>query len=1150
MNHNIKTEYHIDKLSDLGYSSGDSDYRIKYKKDKKNKKIFNRNIKRSVNKRSSDNSTTTSSVSSSASSASSDEPLFTIYGSDYSQYNDFSNSWHQNMIKFNSQYPLIMRYLLDIDADCSDSNKSNNCLGNKVKSNNLIKPSNPQIFKKISNNHIPNSHLNDDLYLRDIIKIYNEMQIQYTDLFNNIRDILIKAGYVEYTDQSYIVKPIIIEYNHIPKPSDEFFSFMRKLKADINQIVQTIENLYEYVGIKNSDVVQIREFYNNVRLKQVHLVPMDKTKYPETELNKKLADIFNLLGGRRSTKSSTKSSSKKISNHMSGGALNDTDQMIMQLRERLETYKRLINPLDITSIQRLNDSKRLMLTTGEERKYEEKKNIKTDGIISRIPENIEVSDVSLDKFVTYDKDYLVDTILNNTGSNSFVFNPDIKTFDLTEIINTLKPMYNNFSQQIKEDEIKPIIKDMEKFINYKFDDLKEDSFSFITEEEFEFKINKEKNANYESPTKKLKEEIDSQNIINNNLFLINNLPELINLIVIMDTMLIEQGKSINDYKNNSLDNIYNDIKRITIPDVSDTDIKKIEDGYKNINDIVHKFYPSPPGQSPYSHGSAEMSTYGANSRKDVFTDPFKNHTTGEDDTYFFFEYSNPSNKTSKRVPTKDFLITFGNLYNYMNKNIILLYKPDTRIEPLDTAYKDNNNNKVTRLSKVDRNLKNLKKYINILKETDQRLRSIKSDKYGTELGSGIFPGTKDKSKKKMDFINYQKFFKEYIETYEKLIDGLSNTEKINEIDRILDNIYSVSTTVSSQLKDLGISGNVIRPYLGNIRIDDNIINNIIITRDIETFDDRIQKLKQNISKQYEDNKKIYDDLVARLNIELSKSDNIIFDPVNKELEIINADREQLKLEVTGLVKLLEVVDNYNTKIKVFSESLSDSYTQIRKNAKSKYYIDIDPEIVESRTRVKSGFEYEDVESDIISHNKSGGSITDKFNEKIDKNELNSTQLINNIFDKIMYIENIKKGVGDTEKILKYGFELVSDIQGIILYTLNVLQKITTMCGSDSLTCKIKMVKYIEYDNLVKFKKTLGIVINNKSLMTDCQNKAIKGPIIRISNFLQRIIDIVEPKEIKPTYVMIDISKKSFIPLIITQSLSFYTFDGRSMIKCL
>jgi hypothetical protein len=568
MNHNIKTEYHIDKLSDLGYSSGDSD-KIKHKKDKKNNKIYHRKIKRNINKSSSDSI----SENSSEFISSDNEPLFTVYGSDYSQYNNisqyndisqynnFSNSWHENMLKYNSQYPLIMRYLLDIDADCSESNKSNNrsgnCSGNKVTSikPTSIKPIRPtrptrpiklinqtksQIFSKI-----PDKQINKDLYLRDIIKTYNEMQIQYTDLFNNIRDILIRAGYTEYIDQIYIVKPIIIDHTHIPKPSDEFFSFMHKLKADINQIVQTIEKLYEYVGVKNSDVIQIREFYNNVRLKQILLVPMDKTIYPETDLNKKLADIFNLLGGRNT------------SNNMSGGGpLDSADQMIVQLKERLEAYKRLINPLDITSIQRLDNSKRLMLVTGEEKKYEDNK--------LKIPRIIEESNVSLDKFNIYDKDYLVDTILNNTDPesiNNFAFNPMIETYDLTKISETLKPMYNNFSQQIKKEEIEPIIKDMEKFINYKFDDLKEDSFSFITDDEFEFKTNKETNANFETPVKKLQEEININKITINNLFLINSLPELINVIVNMDILLLEQGKDINDYK--TLDSVYNDIKRIS-----------------------------------------------------------------------------------------------------------------------------------------------------------------------------------------------------------------------------------------------------------------------------------------------------------------------------------------------------------------------------------------------------------------------------------------------------------------------------------------------------------------------------------------------------------------------------------------------------------
>ena len=1157
MNHNIRTEYHIDKLSDLGYSSGESNNKIVY--NKKKSKISYRNIKRSVNKSSSDSTSdnistsASTSTSSSSSVSSSEEPLFTVYGSDYSQYNEFSNSWNQYLSKFNSHYPLIMRYLLNIDKNCSDSNGSNNCSGNKVKtikSIGQIKPNKPiksQIFNQISNKQ------NEDLYLRDIIKTYNDMQNQYADLFNNIRNILIEAGYSEYNDTKYIVKPIIIKYTHIPKPTDDFFDFMRKLKADINQIVQTIEQLYEWIGIKNADTIQIREFYNNIRLKQVPLVPMDKTKYPETELNKKLSDIFNLLGGRNNKNKYMRGGGRNNKNKYmrGGGPLDNTDEMITTLRKRLEAYKSIMQPLDISSIQRLDKAKRLMLMTGEEKKYEDikSKDFKSDGIKPKIPLNIEETDISLDKFDTYDKNYLVDTILNNTGLDSasiFDFNPDIETYDLKKIIDRLKPLYNNFSQQIKKEELEPIIKDMEKFINYNFGDLKEDSFTFITKDEFEFKENIEKNALIESPIKKLQTQIDISKINLNNLFLIIKLPELINLITNIDILLLEKGKDINDYKTKTLGDIYNDIKPSTDSITLNDDINNIKTGFDKIYDIVIKFYPSSTiitNKKPYSRGTDELQTYAKNFRIRKLIDPFRNHNAkekgkniGKEDTYFFLLYEDSTNKTSDKKPTSLFLETFHALYNFMNKNIVLMYNPDTKIKDTERGYRDEKYNFIRDIRELNKDITKLKKDITKLKKIDEKIRSDESAKSGTELGSGIFPGKIEHADVSSEFIDYQKLFKNYIQSYEKLLDQYSSNEQIKNLDSILDKRYSIDPSLTGQLKELDISDNIIRPFLDKIRLDDKIINNIITSRDIKKTDARVETLKQNINKQYEDNNIEYIGLLGKMKLELSKPDSVVYDPINKELELINADREQLKLEVMGLLDLLKVVDDYDVKVKTFDSSLSDSYAQIKKNAKSKYNI---------------LFDSEDTESNKILYTKKGGTkITDKFNQKIDDNELNSSQIINNIYEKIMYIENIKKGVGDTEKILKYGFELVSDIQGIILFTFNVLQKIVTMCDSSSAICKIKMIKYIEYDNLVEFKNTLELVINNKSLMTNCQNKAIKGPIIRINNFLKRLIDIVASKASKPSYIMIDINKKSFIPLIITQSLIFYTFDGKSMIKCI
>jgi hypothetical protein len=88
-------------------------------------------------------------------------------------------------------------------------------------------------------------------------------------------------------------------------------------------------------------------------------------------------------------------------------------------------------------------------------------------------------------------------------------------------------------------------------------------------------------------------------------------------------------------------------------------------------------------------------------------------------------------------------------------------------------------------------------------------------------------------------------------------------------------------------------------------------------------------------------------------------------------------------------------------------------------------------------------------------------------------------------------------------------------------------------------CRIKMIKYIEYDKLIEFKKNIELILREPRSRDDNKINNLIGPIKKTINFLSKMENIVSKDTKKPEYVCVDIKKDSCIPLLITQALMFY-----------
>lgn len=1079
MNHDI--EYHIDKHSELGYSSeedtqdrGSSDQVMNKTLNKLNNsdksklrdksQIFTKEKdKNSINRQKANKK---EKYPLAVSSSSSSEPVFqgnlVSYPypfpmfDDQSQYhhNQFNTDMLENLTGFNTSHPLIMRWLLE----CPDETKCPEM--DTVNAKSPVKQKNDMMSVIQRINVDPQA----DKYLRQIIKTYNALQIQYTNLFNSLRDSLIRAGDDEFTDPQYIMEPITINYKSMPHITVSFYDFMKDLKADINRITKTIEQLYLIVGDKSNKAhtKRIKNFYRKVRAKKVPLVP--NTLFRRSEMNKNLGDIFNLLGGVRSDASSSTSGEIKGG----GNNLNDADALISSLRSKLNMYKEAIKPWDISKIHKISDKHRAMLMPDQQNVYE------TD-VGSRSKK------IYLDTFDKLDKDHLLDSILEKDDplDRGLTFTPVLETHDLDGLIKGIDLMYKDSAEKLQSDNIERSIVWMREFINYQYQDLAQSAFTFTGDVWID---QKKRNL--------MKDALDVENrklIIRTKytIDVLNFYLQVTDISMVMAMMFkfLVDAKKITAQKNPYIGaapgQIYSVIRRMT--DLSQ-DIANIQTGFDKMSELL-----------PYFTKEGYDSLKKTSPIRKIFQSRY-----GREDTYFFDKQipeSRPPRYTLSAIRAKVGKILSDNL----NTEAISYHTGDLdSSELLD---------KEVLLSKVDALIK-----------LDEQLNTT-SEK---EMGLGLFPGGSSITKDE-----YQTYFKQYIESTEKLLTVPRGVD--SEIEQILDRQVLIPPSFMTEYQE----SKDVRSYLKNMSSDQNLMQ--VMNQHIADYSS-IDLMVGHINTYYQQQISEYTETLETLERQVKKSSDSDKENINEQLVIDTVDTMALKLEIRKLVDLLDDVDQYDEKLQSYGPGVVRSYQSIARYAKSSYYVGFEPKSKPKSKQIK----LPEIDESLMGGVRVEG--TGNIEAKIDENNRDVSIVINNLFNKITQIENIKRGMGDVGSVLKNAFDLVDMIQGIVLFTLNILQSSISSCLDQEAVCNMKMIKYIDYSHLKHMSKTIKTILSSPELMGRPQIRLVKGPIVRTDNFLNRLFKVVEEGGVKvPTYVMIDVKKKSFIPLLVTQGLMFYDF---------
>lgn len=1095
MNRNIGVEYRIDKDSDIDPGS-ESDPVMRHvskipghmnrinefifrggrgEKSKDKKRIF-KPQKKSVL----DSSTESSDTSSSDSSG---YPIrgiltehgFPMFGIDSQfHYETFSSQYLQDLTLFDTSYPLILRWLTD--RYCPDTKT--------ITDMDMIDKSMPHI-QVITD-------AQSDLYLRQIIKTYNTLQTQYVNLMNTLRETLIKLGVIEFADPRYIMEPIIINYKSMPNITDAFYEYMKGLKQDVNRIVHSVEKLYAVVNAKvdvqgnEVQTKQIKAFYKELHEKKVPFV--SNQGYEKSELNQKLGDIFNMLGGSSLNHRINETSDNRTIlgaeyRVLLGGnaSLNDTDVLVSELRDRMEMYKKSLKPWDLTKIHRMNDTDRSLLITEQQKTFETEPMTRNKKLY-------------IDTFDKLDKDDLLDEMIKRKDFLHPDPMPDIvikmDTYDPLSLIGSINEMYVDPMDKLKWIKITKTIEHNQDFIYYRFMDMNDNDFTFTDDI---FIDQKTKN--------KMKDHLNEQNrkiIVELNQSIkthtkISRIPGLTKAIAMMFAIMVDAKKitsTINPYANVTLKTLYATIKRMS--NISQY-IKNVKLGYEKMNELLRYF--SKEGYTGLKKTS---------SVRKIFLSKF-----GEDNTYFFDTVISGSKPLKYNTSTER--INAGEILGANLNTEAVGYHSSASVL----------SDKMVLINKVK-----------ALKELDAKLNKT-SDK---TMGKGLFPGGSG-----INTDEYSGYFSRYIESTEKLLDIEVDVlidvkaETLIEIDKILDkkvneeNVLAnsvdkiVDFTHPSTVQIQNKESTTVRTYMESLDPSYNFMETMVKHIDdynnIDLMANHIQTAYLSLIQESTQN-------MEALQKQVLDSSSVAYLPISEQLVIQSVDLVVMRLEIKELVDMMKNIVDFQDKIKTFNTGIRASINQIEKDAESSYFLK-------------------------MKHNNDigmmGGVLIETIPEitkRIESDGKSATQIINDLFNKIFEIETIKRDMGDVDSVIKTGIHTAKLVESIILFTLNVIQASIATCPEVEKVCNLKMLGYMEYQKLRQLKDFLENILSSKESETiNNPNIAqVYGPMIRTSNFLQRLFSVgdkIVDKHIR--YVKVDIKKKSFIPLLIAQSLMFYDF---------
>lgn len=1096
----IKTEYRIDKNSDIENITSESDKtdEIEY-----NKKTIKRAVSESSksSKYSSASSSASSSKSSSASSSassyvSSSSTSTSCDSSDSSCTSSCSDSSCEPIFIGTQMMPILTNYYQYIEPTYQAP---------------AVKPAvKPEVRPPPV--HVITSAPESVEYYNEIIRTYNILQKQYADIFNYVRDVAINNGIEFIRDDKYKIEPIQITSSN-PNNVRNLDKFMEILKQNIKNIVDQTDRIYrqlrEYLPADSPLVQIVDENEQKIADHKMPLVP--KNGYPDTPLNRKLGDIFAMLGGRN----------KKAKGTVGGGPLNNAEQQADIIRQRVDAYKKIIGPWNIMNFSNITDDQRDKLSTlmtAEERNYEQD------------PHTTDY--VKFSKYDSFDRNEMVNMINRHEYIEPEEFNPIMEGRDelsFKKMLEKIDEMYgqDKISGLTGIENIKKQIKPLQKYID--------DNYGYLNKESFTFVYDVEQLADLARNTGELRtKEKEIMELKKKKQDLENELKHITKLQSDKKStdILVKQYIKTTDKNINDLDVLSNGIgidsnsaefteERGKYAIIYNNFVNRYMSGAKYGEGILRYFtdYKIPP---PIIASTAYESLRASklNLRKIFFEDPSatraqsatkapgpkapakasgaKPSATGASATY-------PDNDVLRNevgVLMKKVFEGGVKLFNrYYRKQIDIIIINDDVIQELDTIQLARD---VDALENIDRKYNK-----NILEGPEY-----------AKFGNGIFPHAYDPA--------------------------------------CVRNI-SLYTCVSMQvLSDLQTAVGIIKKYLDIINIpqyislfrENNAVKDAIIKilKDNRTLDE--VELKARIEEYYVSRNAELTAISIEINKTIALTEEAIRrmgnPPSNEQLTIEKIDTDKLKIKLDELRRKLVSVQDYAILERKYIDIMTVLYEKGRIDMEKNYNMkDLKNETV---LRIPIP---EIIPEDDIHH---GGTVVDDYMQKITNNKNNGSNSIDKIYDKIEFSESLKRDIKQFESYPEY----INEFENAILFTYHVLNSAIELCGNISAEhsigneagkiqyCQIKMIKNMEYEKIIAFKSILSDSISATKLKEPIDK--LKGSIKKTIKFITRLQTIAEEQSAErsrsgkkplPVYVQVDIKKNSCIPLIITQALMFY-----------
>jgi hypothetical protein len=983
--------------------------------------------------------------------------------------NDFYSRFNQNVNTFNQYHPLMMNQMLNPTI-----NQMNKYL--------------PQ-EKKVYNDTDAN------IYLKQIIKTYNDLQVQYADFFNGLRKILIDGGDHDrrLEDRRFEVKSIQLSDNITMGDTESFYRFMTNVKSHIKEMVQRIEFLYR-MNIENVDPL-IEQFYNRVHDKKMPLVP--STNHKQTPVVKRLGELFDMVGGN----------------------LKDSEINVENIKNKINNYRKITEDgIDLSRFQTLSNREREMLMMDNEVSLEKESS------------DPKVKNLTTGTFEKIDKDYLLEPIKQSgydTPVNNLVFH-SVGTHGLSDLPGSIENLYQT-PLELNTTEFQKQLNTIQQFVDNEYDNFQINDYTFTMIDPFQaYTIRKDAELN----TLNMK----NKQIENNN-----------------NDILLWQGVLNEDFFNNYVNfmaHVYNyctkdkkcdDIQSLSLPELHDVlkkeldvsaDIKNVENGYDKLKYINKTYMNLNPRAREYIYDDdqpkgGEMSN---GTIKGLFCEGTKR----------CYIYDNKdSNSNYNHTEKKDAIVK---VLNNINNNITSYHK-----------ISDNANDSIIieKIKNLRLNKNALQKTIDDLYRIDEHYRFL--DKHGPDdrpVGSGIFGGSAGGVYRDI-FANYIYSYKKLLNTSPGLFSQINNyyTQMItikspntNEslIKDINDIFERANITKKSDEKDPGLNLLKKLTFIKN----KNITDQSLILKEIEIVVKNY--CKDKISQLKDFNKILHEQISSSMkkNDSVGNEQMIISDEVkNKLSKLVNtSDKTNIYDHIFDIAEK-RIVDN--SKISYNLVVLKSEKKENRSDPTTSKPL-METQISTTPTHPSTNLISPKQKSNTVNIHLDSIDTDDKMKHVIADYDDNYSKIIDGLFNQITHIDKSKR-ISENIRSMKSLFkEYIYYVDSIMLFTVNIISNILELSvpvKENHTNHYIPLVRYIEYSKLQSLRDKLKLVSNsNKNLLNDDKideisnddKKLLIGPTKRILNFLNIMIHNFSNKP--PIYIMIDPGKRSFVPLILTQIL--------------